>query len=111
MNKVISGVSKKGQELLRRAAHDEGTSLDDVYGRYSCAKAYAMQDCRKWYEETNGYNFRIISHNTSAFSVAWNYVNMETGEIMTRIETSCHTYIIDGARPDNSRLLLEEQFK
>lgn len=96
--KVISGATKTGQALLKRASHYEGTDLDDVYGRYSSAKASAMRDCKEWCRADDGYNFHIVSHNTSNFSVAWNYVNKETGEIMTRIETSCHTYIIDGSR-------------
>lgn len=98
MAKTISGASKTGQKLLARACHFEGTDLDDVYGRYSSAKASAMRDCRDWCAEDNGYNFRIISHNTSSFSVAWNYINKETGEEMTRIETSRSRYIIDGSR-------------
>lgn len=96
--KIINGATKTGQKLLRKACKFEGTDLDDVYGRYSSAKANAMRDCRNWCAEDNGYNFRIISHNTSSFSVAWNYTNEKTGEEMTRIETSCHTYIIDGSR-------------
>ena len=95
---IIKGSTKRGQALLARANHFEGTDLSDVYGRYSSAKASAMRDCRLWCEEMNGYNFRIISHNTFGFSVAWNYTNKETGEIMTRIETPSGTHIIDGSR-------------
>lgn len=95
---IIKGSTKRGQALLARANHFEGTDLFDVYGRYSSAKASAMRDCRRWCEETNGYNFRIISHNTFGFSVAWNYNIPETGEVMTRIETPSSTYIIDGSR-------------
>ena len=95
---VIKGSTKRGQALLARANHFEGTDLSDVYGRYSSAKASAMRDCREWCERQNGYNFHICSHTAQAFSVAWNHTNEETGEIMTRIETSCNTYIIDGSR-------------
>lgn len=98
MGKIIKGSTKFGQSLLARANHFEGTDLDDVYGRWSRAKADAMRSCRRLCEEMNGYNFRIISHNTFGFSVAWNYDNSETGEVMTRIETSSNTYIIDGSR-------------
>lgn len=98
MGRIISGATKRGQELLARAAHFEGTDLDDVYGRYSSAKARALRECREWCEADNGYNFHICSHNTSSFSVAWNYTDKETGEIMTRIETSRSTYIIDSTR-------------
>ena len=98
MGKVINGATKRGQALLARAARNEGTDLDDVYGRYSSAKASAMRDCKEWCEADNGYNFHICSHTAQAFSVTWNYMNKDTGEVMTRIETSCNTYIIDGTR-------------
>jgi hypothetical protein len=98
MANIIKGSTKRGQALLARANHFEGTDLSDVYGRWSSAKASAMRNCRAWCEGTNGYNFHICSHNGWGFSVAWNYTNTETGEIMTRIETSSGTYIIDGSR-------------
>lgn len=96
--KIIKGSTKTGQALLARASRFEGTDLDDVYGRYSSAKASAMRDCKAWCDAVNGKNFRIISHNGWGFSVAWEYVNDETDEIMTRIETPSGTYIIDGSR-------------
>lgn len=99
MANIIKGSTKRGQALLARANHFEGTDLSDVYGRWSSAKASAMRDCKAWCGETKGYNFHICSHNGWGFSVAWNYTNTETGEIMTRIETSSGTYIIDGSRP------------
>ena len=95
---IISGATKRGQALLARAARNEGTDLFDVYGRYSSAKASAMRDCREWCAKQNGFNFHICSHTAQAFSVAWNYTDPETGEIMTRIETSRNTYIIDSTR-------------
>lgn len=94
----ISGATKRGQELLARAKKNEGTELYHVYGKFSSAKAQAMADCRRWCYETNGYNFHIISHNCDYFSVAWNYDDPETGELMTRIETKFNTYIVDGSR-------------
>ena len=95
---VISGTTKLGQRLRARASRYEGTELEDVYGRYSSVKASAMRNCKEWCEQDNGYNFHIISHNTSTFSVAWNYVDQNTGEIMTRIETANHSYIVDSTR-------------
>ena len=98
MGKIIKGSTKTGQTLLARASRNEGTELSDVYGRWSSAKASAMRDCKAWCKALKGYNFRIISHNGWSFSVAWNYTNMETGEVMTRIETSSGSYTIDGSR-------------
>ena len=96
--KIISGRTKLGQRLLARASVFQGTELDDVYGRYSSAKASAMRDCKEWCKQDNGYNFHIISHCSNFFSVAWNYDEPNTGERMTRIETASSTYIIDGSR-------------
>lgn len=98
---IISGATKRGQELLARARYNEGTELYHVYGNISSAKMRAMEDCKRWYRETNGRNFRIISHNTFQFSVAWEYDNPETGELMTRIETANNTYIVDGSRKED----------
>ena len=98
MARIINGATKTGQALLARASRYEGKYLSDVYGRYSSAKLSAYEDCLEWCKETNGYNFHIISANTFGFSVAWEYNDPNTGEIMTRIETPKNTYIIDGSR-------------
>lgn len=94
----VKGSTKKGQALLEKAKVNLGTKLSDVYGRYSKAKEEAMDDCKRWCDETGGDNFRIISHCINNFSVAWEYNDPETGELMTRIETANNTYIIDGSR-------------
>lgn len=98
MARIIKGSTKRGQDLLMRASRYEGTDLSDIYGSWSSAKASAMKDCKEWCDAVNGDNFHIISHNGWGFSVAWEYVNEETGEVMTRIETPSCTYIIDGSR-------------
>ena len=99
---VVKGSTKRGQNLIYRAGCDEGYYLDDVYGSVSSAKARAWRDCIDWCAETNGRNFRIISHNTFQFSVAWEldyeYVDNKTGEVTmeraTRIETANSTYVV-----------------
>ena len=57
-----------------------------------------MDDRIRWYLEDNGDNFRIVSHNSFQFSVAWemDYVDSETGEVSraTRIETASNSYIV-----------------
>ena len=95
---IIKGNTKRGQELLAKARNYEGFYLDDVYGNISSAKARAWRDCKDWCDAQNGRNFHIISHNTFQFSVAWEYDDPETGELMTRIETASSTYIVDGSR-------------
>lgn len=97
--KVISGATKTGQALLARAAHNQGKELRSIYGRWSNKKENAMQDCKRECLADKGYDFRIIGHNRTYFSVAWNYTNKETGEVMTKIKSGGRaTYIIDGSR-------------
>ncbi len=95
---VISGGSKRGQSLLAKASVNQGTTLRQVYSRWSDKKEKAMNDCRKECNEDGGTDFRIISHCRDNFSVAWEYTNQETGEIMTKIKTRDNTYIVDGTR-------------
>ena len=95
---VINGATKRGQELLARASRNEGTELRKIYGKWSDKKENAMRDCRKECREDEGTDFRIISHCRDYFSVAWEYINKDTGEIMTKIKTASNTYVIDGSR-------------
>ena len=94
----VNGATKRGQELLARARRNEGNELRNVYGRWSNKKEEAMRDCKRECLEDKGTDFRIIRHCRDNFSVAWEYTNQETGEIMTKIKTNCNTYIIDGTR-------------
>lgn len=99
---IVKGSTKRGQSLLASARYNEGTELSDVYDNYSANKGRAIRECRDWCNEANGDNFRIISHNSNVFSVAWEqmyeYTNPKTGEVtqeyVTRIETARHTYIV-----------------
>ena len=74
--------------MLKNAMNNEGYSLREVYDNYSAAKENAYNYCLGLCAKENGYNFRIISHNTFSFSVAW---ETENG---TRIETSNNSYLI-----------------
>lgn len=71
------------------------TSLFDAYSRPSQAKVNAENDCmNKMYAEY-GYDFRIISYNTFAFTCAWLMEDIETGVIMLRVETPENSYIME----------------
>jgi len=98
MAQIIKAGTKKAEQMLRRASYCEGRDLYEVYGSVSSAKVHAMDDCLNWYRQDNGKNFRIVSHNSFSFSVAWEmeYVNPETGEVSdaTRIETKSNSYIV-----------------
>ena len=100
MNGVINGATKRGQQILGMAESNIGHKLYDVYTTYSGAKARAYDRCLEEMLEDNGYDFHICSANTFQFTVAWEYVNPETGEIMTKVKTASNTYIVDGSRAE-----------
>lgn len=56
----------------RWLAHPEG-NLDDVYGRYSTAKAVAWRDCERRCAEKNGYGLSVITYNTNVFTAGFTY--------------------------------------
>ena len=93
---TIKGTTKKGQAMIDRADYNEGFRLSDVYGKVSQAKENAWEYCYSLFcREDGAYNFRIISHNTFNFSVAWDIINQETGELMgVRIETANNSYFV-----------------
>lgn len=85
---VIKSTTKKGQNMLKSAKNFEGYTLNEIYNSYSTAKICAFYDCLTKAQAENGKNFRICSHNTFGFSVAW---ETEKG---TRIETPKSSYLI-----------------
>ena len=75
--------------MLNRADNFEGTTLHDVYGRYSVAKQNAYNYCRELCNKENGSNFHITSYNTFGFTVAWEVADG------IRIETPQNSYKIE----------------
>lgn len=94
---TIKASTKKGLSMLDRANYNEGFKLWDVYGTVSQAKQNAWEYCYSLFCKENGStNFRIISHNTFSFSVAWDIIDSETGEFLgVRIETAQNSYFVD----------------
>ena len=95
---MIKGNTAKGQRVLAMARRYEGYYLWDVYDRFSQAKQKAWEWCLEQCKQDEGEHFHICSHNSHRFTVAWEYMNKETGELMTRVETASNTYIVDGSR-------------
>ena len=93
MSTIIKKTTKRGQQMIKNASYNQGSELWHVYDNYSQEKARSFIDCKNWCENDNGYDFRIISHNTFAYSVAWNYIDEEGAEVL-RIETANNSYII-----------------
>lgn len=95
---VIKANTKKAEQMLRRANYNEGYYLTDVYGSVSPEKCIGWEWCLNECKKDNGYNFRICSHNSFSFSVAWDIVNPDTGEwIATKVKTSKNSYYIEVA--------------
>lgn len=85
---IVNASTKRGMGLIQSAMNNEGTTLNQVYGRASYAKQQALNHCLMQCVMEGGRNFRITSHNTFSFSVAW-----ETAEGL-RIETSRNSYLV-----------------
>lgn len=96
MKKILKASTKTGYRWIISARNYEGYNLNDVYGRYSNAKKEAYEkyeNCFRKYASADGSkNFRIFSHNTFGFSVAWEEI--WEGEECLHIETPQNTYIV-----------------
>lgn len=89
----VKASTKHGQQLLSRANNSEGYLLTDVYSSYSPAKKSAWDFCFEQFLGTASHNnFRICSHNTFQFSVAWE--GILDGKRITRLETALNSYYI-----------------
>lgn len=86
--KTVKAGTKKAEKLIRRAETNEGYYLRDVYGRFSKKKQEAWQAYLAQFREEAGSDFRICSHSTSNFSVAW---RVKDG---WRMETVGNSYLI-----------------
>ena len=84
----ISTSSVRGQRFIYSYNRATARRLRDVYGRYSCAKACAENDCIRWCEAENGHGFKIISANSCFFTAAW-----LTSDGL-RVETARGSYLV-----------------
>lgn len=89
----VKGSTKRGQELIARGNHFEGTRLSQIYTRWSQAKQNAFDWCWSEYVATEQSTaFGICSHNGWSFSVSW--LGVKDGENIMRLETSTNSYLI-----------------
>ena len=86
--KTINSTTKKGQNFIESYNRSRATSLSDCYGRFSTEKSRAERDCRRWMDDENGEDFRIISFNTFGFTCGW-----MTADGL-RVETACNSYLV-----------------
>lgn len=95
---IVNGATKRGQQILRMAESNIGRTLRDVYTTFSREKEDAYYACLREKVEDEGNNFHICNANSYQFTVAWEYTNQETGEVMTKVKTARNTYVVDGSR-------------
>lgn len=92
MKKILKASTKAGYRWILAAKNNEGYELSDIYGKYSVNKKKAYCQCLNQYIGTkNSNNFRIISHNSNFFTVAWDEYGKEP---KLHIETGRNSYII-----------------
>lgn len=72
--------------------YSRGNKLDEVYGSYSAAKAWAWEHCESLCAELDGYNLCITSANTYIFTAQFEFDSPENGRPMVCHITPSRTY-------------------
>lgn len=67
-------------------------TLNDVYKSYSVAKLHAWEYCERKCLKMNGRRLTVLSHNSSAFTAAFEYIHPDTGVLMLHVETYANSY-------------------
>lgn len=70
----------------------DGYTLDDVYERPSAAKRHAFAYCKKLCDAYGGWDFCISAHNCMTFSVMFDFMHPETGELMRAYITKTYNH-------------------
>lgn len=90
---VMSATSERAQHVWRAYMSSNDATLDEVYGRYSNAKARAYEYCRDREREFSSYDGVITGHNTCTFSYA--FTGYCEGKKWLIYITKDHDYAID----------------
>ena len=70
------GISKSRMRMYYNEYKSVGCrTLDDVYGRYSSAKAHAYEYIRERMHEQGGTGLSVINGNTFSFTTGYTYVD------------------------------------
>lgn len=92
MKKILKASTKTGSRWILAAKNNEGYELSDIYDSYSVNKEKAYKLVLNQYNSTeNSENFRIISHNSNFFTVAWDEYGKEP---KLHIETAKNSYVV-----------------
>lgn len=82
----------KLNDVYWRYNRSDDTQLNDVYGRYSDKKARAYAYCRNLMLKYDGYDFRIISHNSFMFTCGFMFRDPATNSLMFAYITPTYNY-------------------
>lgn len=88
MTKLNKG-TKRAQGFIDSYNRATGTTLSDIYGSYSSAKAQAERECRERMEQLGAHDFRMMSGNSFSFTCGYRT------DTTLYVETSCYTYEIE----------------
>ena len=78
---TIKQQERNAKAHIRNYDRSTATSLSDVYGRFSTAKARAWEYCKDLCATSNGWGLKVISHNTNFFSAGFLFTDPETGVV------------------------------
>lgn len=67
--------TKTMKNAYERYLNSELSNLWECYGKYSRAKADAMDYCKRLMYELNGHGLRIVSYNCNVFTVGFTFTN------------------------------------
>lgn len=89
-------MNKKMKWFYAEYQRSTATELRDVYGRWSDKKEQSFRRIKERSAELKRIEpVRILSANTYNYTCAYIYPHPENGNLIFRVETSCHTYEAD----------------
>lgn len=83
------------KEINRKYNTSEISTIYEVYKNPSYEKVAAERHIRTEMQLVGGFDYRVLSHNVFQFTVAYQFVDRETGIVKLRVHTSRNTYELD----------------
>ena len=79
------------KEYYKKLFSTDSIYLEDCYDKFSRAKEKAYNYCLDFYEELDGYHFRITGYNCNTFTCAYLFDTSENQYII--VHTRTYDYI------------------
>ena len=70
---------KLARQNFKAWQQSSATELSDIYGKYSTRKISAWRNCRYLCQDYDGWNLKLVNHNSFVFTAGFEYVDKETG--------------------------------